>query len=156
MSQQPRASEAADERAGAGTRGQRAPTPPDPERTVPAMVTFGISLAIVLGLVVLVSYQYLSRGSDPAIVEVTPQLDAVQRAGDAYYLPVEIKNRGGRTAADLRVQVTLRSDQGQQAEPAELLILFLPAGGTARGTVVFHEQPSQERLRAAVVSFLEP
>ena len=154
MSQQSPRPGAADQRP--GMQRQRGPTPPDAGRGVPAAITFSLSLAVVLGLVALVSYQHFARGSEPPTIEVTPQLDAVRRAGDAYYVPVEIKNRGGRTAADLRVQVTLRPSQGEQQEPAELLILFLPAGGTAHGTVVFHEQPSQERLRATVVSFLHP
>jgi uncharacterized protein (TIGR02588 family) len=127
----------------------------DRGRSIAEWVSVGISLAIVLALAGLVVYQYLVGGTRPPLVVVTPQLDAIRREADAYYLPVEVVNRGDKTAEDVRVLLSLSSDQGAR-QSAELGVDFLAGGETARWTVVFREDPSRGRLTVDMLSFLEP
>ena len=124
-------------------------------RSVAEWVSLAISATIVAGLVGLVLYQHLARGDRPPSIDVRPQLEAVRGEAEAYYLPVEIANRGDRTAEDVRVQLVLSADQGRR-QAAELRIDFLPGGGTASGTAVFQDDPARGRLAVEMLSFLEP
>jgi uncharacterized protein (TIGR02588 family) len=142
----------------------RAPSRTEPERTrketdrdraVAEWTTLGISLSILLALVGLVIYQYVAGGTAAAVIEVQPRLGEVRREGEAYYVPVDVRNRGERTAEDVRVRLSLEADGGA-AESAELQVQFLAGGATEHGTVVFHSDPAGGNLSARVVSYLEP
>ena len=127
----------------------------DRGRSVAEWVTLGISSAILLAVVGTLVYQQLSGGDDPAVIEAAARLEAVRVAGGAYYLPIEIDNRGGVTAQDVRVVVSIGSGQAER-ESSELLIDFLAGGATASGTAVFRRDPRQYPLEIDVVSYLEP
>jgi uncharacterized protein (TIGR02588 family) len=126
-----------------------------PNRTAAEWTTFAVSLAILLGLAGLLTYQQLAGGARPATIVVSPRLEALRREADAHYLPVEIANRGDTTVQDVRVRLSLTSE-GRQPESAELLITFLAGGETARGTVVFREDPTRANLSIDGVSYLDP
>jgi uncharacterized protein (TIGR02588 family) len=124
-------------------------------RSVAEWVTLTISSAILLAVVATLVYHQLSGGDDPPVIEAIVGLEGLRAAGDTYYLPVEIANQGGATAQDVRVVISIGSDQAGR-ESAELLIDFLAGGATAKGTVVFHQDPRRVPLEIDVVSYLEP
>ena len=126
----------------------------DPGRSTAEWVTLGISVAIVLGVVLLVIYTSLKGEDEPATIEVQPQLEQVRQVQDAYYLPVTITNRGDRTAEDIQVHLSLTGGTGEPPS-TQFTIRFLAAGERAEAVVVFREDPSQGTL-TTTISFIEP
>lgn len=116
--------------------------------------SLSISAIIVLLLVALVGYQYVSRGYQPAIIEVEPRLEAVRKAGGVYYLPVEVTNQGGRTVETVKVSLSLQTASGE--ESSDFQLDFLAGGATEVGAVVFNEDPTQNRLTVGPVSYVRP
>lgn len=138
-----------------GERDGRRDSSPAGGRSAAEWATLGFSLAVLALLVVLVGYEYVAGGTDPPIVEVRPQVQAVRREGEAYYLPVEIANRGDRTAEDVLVRLSLASGDGRR-ESGEFLIPFLAGGATREGIVIFRADPARGELTVDTVSFVEP
>lgn len=124
-------------------------------RSVAEWTTLGISVAILLVVIGLVGYQQLFGASQPAAIEVTPRLQQVRQEGGAYYLPVEVTNKGDKTAEDVRIEVSLSPD-GRQKTSSELRTMFLAGHETSRGTVVFGEDPRRGALTTEVISYLQP
>lgn len=124
-------------------------------RSIAEWVTLAVSSLLVLGLVTLTSYLYLTAPTDPAAMTVHPQLSEVYQSGDRFYVPIAVTNTGGQTAEEVRVRVAL-TDAAGIAESAEFQVQFLAGGGVGRGVVSFSGDPRTGRLAAAVVSFLEP
>jgi uncharacterized protein (TIGR02588 family) len=118
-------------------------------------VTLAVSSLLVLGLVALTSYLYLTASTDPAAVTVQPSLSDVYQAGNRFYLPVTVLNSGGKTAEEVRLRVTL-TDAAGHTETSDFQIQFLAGGGSNRAVAAFGSDPRQGQLDAAVVSFLEP
>lgn len=136
-------------------RGEAGGEEPRPGRSAAEWASLGISLTIVLILVGLMSFQQFAGGSRPPTIEGTPRMERVRRAGDAYYVPVEIANRGDLTAEDVRVRLSHASDGGRQ-QSSELHLDYLAGGAIAKGTVVFGEDPARGALAVDMLSFLEP
>lgn len=131
------------------TREQAPETSPVAER-----VTLALSIGILALIVGLVVYQYVVQGTQPPVIEVTPQLEAVRQEPGGYYLPVVISNRGDETAEEVVVQLTLRTGQLQE-EGADITVQFLPGGAVQKGTVVFQRDPRRGKIEVAV-SYLTP
>lgn len=142
--------------AGSGQAGgQAAKQTPDQGRSRAEWVSLGMSGAIVLALIGLVTYEHFAYGTEPAIIVAEPRLDELRPAANAYYLPVMVTNRGGQVAEAVIVRVSLQAGQGEP-ESSELTIDFLAGRASAEGTAVFREDPSRGRLTASVLSYLQP
>ncbi len=125
-------------------------------RSTAEWMTLCISVAILLIVIGLVSYQHLLGGSQSAALEVRPQLQQVRQEGDAYYLPVEVSNTGDKTAEGVQVEVPLNLDGGQEEASSQLRITFLAGHETSRGIVVSGQDPLAGTLTTEVVSYLQP
>jgi len=122
-------------------------------RTIAEWTSLGISVAILLAVIVLLSYEYFASSARQPVIEAQPQLGEVRQAGDAYYLPVDLTNRGERTAENVRVEVSLSPGQG---ESSQFELRFLAGGATERGIVIFREDPSEGNVTVDTVSFRKP
>ena len=141
---------------GPGQRsGQEPVGPPARARTTAEWVSLGLSLAVIVALLGLLGYAHVRRGEDPASLSVQPQLDQVRQRDGAYYLPVEIKNTGGRAAEELRVPLTLTT-QGVEPETATVTIHLLAGGEAHQATVAFRADPRRGRIAAGPLTFVEP
>jgi uncharacterized protein (TIGR02588 family) len=120
-------------------------------RTSAEWVTLALGAAVLLALVGLIVYQFLSTGDEPAAIEVTPLYGDMRMIGGAYYLPVAVHNAGDRAASDVRVEALLAD-----GERAPITVAFLDGGETARATLVFSRNPTEGGLRIDVQSYLEP
>jgi uncharacterized protein (TIGR02588 family) len=118
-------------------------------------ITLAISSLIVLSLIGLTSYFYLTGSTAPATVEIEPRLAETYRAGSRYYLPLTIRNTGGETGEEIRLRVSVTDASGRQ-EAAEVMIQFLAGGGSSRAVAAFGSDPRQGQVEAVVVSYLEP
>jgi uncharacterized protein (TIGR02588 family) len=124
-------------------------------RSFAEWVTLAVSSLLVLGLVALTSYLYLTASTDPAAVTVEPSLGERYQSGNRFYLPVTVRNTGGATAEEVRIRITLTDATGR-TETSDFQIQFLAGGGSNRAVASFGSDPRQGQLDAAVVSFLEP
>jgi uncharacterized protein (TIGR02588 family) len=124
-------------------------------RSAAEWITLAISSLIVLGLIALTTYFYLTDPKGPAIVEVEAHLDEVYRSGSRYYLPLTVRNTGGETGEEVRVRVAVMDPSGRQ-EAAEVIVAFLAGGGSSRAVAAFGSDPRQGQVEAVVVSYLEP
>jgi uncharacterized protein (TIGR02588 family) len=121
-------------------------------RSVAEWTTLAISIILILGLLALVTYVSMTGGNEPPIVEARPLLDEMRHEGESFYLPVEVTNRGGRTAEEVVVQAELTGSDGS-AEESEFTLDFLAGGETREGTAVFATDPSTGELTVDVASF---
>ncbi len=125
------------------------------ERSSAEWVTLAVSSLIVLGLIAVTTYFYLTASDTPVAVQVEPRLSETYQAGDRFYLPISVRNLGGQTGTDVRVRVSLTGADGRQ-ESAEVLVNFLAGGGTSKAVVSFGSDPRQGQIEAGVTSYLEP
>lgn len=125
------------------------------QQTPAEWLTLGVSLAIVLGTVGVLTYFYFFQsGQQQPALTVRPQLEALRYDTNAYYLPVEVHNSGRQTASDVNVQVTLVPREGEP-ETIAFTVDFLAGGGTASSTLVFQHSPAAGTLSYAL-SFARP
>jgi len=152
------ATDQSNERSQDGQQVQRSGKPKDAgtgPRSTAEWVTFAISSLIVLGLIGVTTYFYLTGSDAPPMVEVEPRPAETYQSGNRFYLPVTVRNGGGMTGEEVRVRVTLTSTDGRQ-ETAELTVQFLAGGGSSRAVAVFGSDPRSGQVEAGVVSYLEP
>ena len=126
-----------------------------PGRSAAEWTTLAISIVLILGLLALVTYVSINGGNEPPIVEARPLLDEMRHEAESYYLPVEVTNRGGRTAEEVLVTAALAGSDGS-AEESEFTLDFLAGGETREGTAVFTTDPSAGELTIDVASFQAP
>ncbi len=116
------------------------------QRTTAEWITLGVSAALILGLIGLITWLYFRETSNQILLEVHPQMDAVFTHNGQYYLPVKLSNTGDETAANVWVALKLTGSQGS-AETAEINISFIPAHGTHQAGVSFSNDPRQGDLQ---------
>ena len=139
-------------------RGERAPEREAGRtklRTMAEWVTLAVSTLIVVGLIALTAYFYVTSPSTPAAVEVEPRLAETYQSGSRYYLPLTVRNTGGETGEEVRIRVSVTDASGRQ-EAAEVMIQFLAGGGSSKAVAAFGTDPRQGQVEAVVVSYLEP
>ncbi len=115
------------------------------QRTAAEWITLGISAAIILSLIGLITWLYFRETSNQVLLEVHPQMEAVFTQNGQYYLPVKLSNVGDETAANLWVALKLTGSQGQ-TETAEINLNFIPAHGYHQADVAFTQDPRQGQL----------
>jgi uncharacterized protein (TIGR02588 family) len=135
------------DRVGEETTGKR-------ERSGAEWTTMAISIILILGLLALVTYVSFTGGNEPPIVEARTLTGEIRHEGQAYYLPVAVTNRGGRTAQEVLVKAELVRGDGS-AEETEFTLDFLAGGETREGTAVFASDPLTGELTIDVASFQE-
>jgi uncharacterized protein (TIGR02588 family) len=121
-------------------------------RSVAEWTTLVIGAVLILALVGLVTYLYVSGDNRPPVVEATPLALEIRREEGAYYVPIEVTNQGGETAQDVLIQAELSTGEGAP-EVTEFTVDFLAGGESAEGTVVFSTDPSAGELTVSVASF---
>lgn len=136
--------------------GDRAPDAGQNQSTA-EWVTLGLSVAVVLLLVALISYQHLTGSGEEPIVRAEPRLTGLRHDNGWYYLEVAVTNRGDLTAQEVRVQVTLAPRQaGGEPETGEFVVQFLAGGATKSGIIAFRNDPSQGEVTIESISFIVP
>jgi uncharacterized protein (TIGR02588 family) len=116
------------------------PTRADRARALVEWTTFGISVGILLLLVSLLTYDYLTYQERPVELEVSPELEDVTQRGTGFYLPVELTNRGHKAAEAILLTISLRVD-GQIVEQSTIQFGLLAGLGRRRGAAIFNHDP---------------
>lgn len=123
-----------------------------PARTTAEWVTFGISVAILLLVVGLIATQ--ATGTDSPALPRVLKTGPVERRGDRFLVPVEIRNEGGATAET--VQVTAELTVGEEKLEADQTVEFLAEGERAEVVFVFEDDPGTGELVVRVSSYTVP
>lgn len=118
-------------------------------RSTAEWVTLSASVLIVLTLAALVLYQQFTQGTAPPVIEVQPRLQELRQEGGAFYLPVEITNKGEVTAEDIEVQLTLQT-KDKEPETIQFQVKLLAGGESDTQTAIFQNDPSKGDITHAV------
>lgn len=114
---------------------------------------FAAALAIVAGCVAVLVTMTMRTSDTPADLVVT--LGRPERVSSGFRVPVQVRNTGDSTAADVRVDVTLEAE-GKEVERADLTIAFVPRRSDRDGFVMFRRDPACCEIVARAVGFEEP
>lgn len=124
-----------------------------PEKNRLEWIVFAVSLLLVAATFgYLIREALTTRKSPPDIVVALGE----PRVGSAgFMVPVVATNRGGRTAEDVQITVTLELPGGS-SQGSAILIPFLPRESKRQGWATFHSDPRSGTLRVSGVGFQSP
>jgi uncharacterized protein (TIGR02588 family) len=117
-------------------------------------ITFVVASLVVMILVGLVVYAWLTRVDQPPTIAVTSTTEIRQAQGQ-YYVPFTVKNVGGGTAGAVQIIGELRIN-GRVEEAGEQEIDFLSKGEQEEGAFVFSRNPREGEVIVRVASYKLP
>jgi uncharacterized protein (TIGR02588 family) len=121
-------------------------------RRLAEWVSFGVSLALVLGVVAHLVWRLREPVTERVSARVTAQLDRVTEQSGRFVLPIAIENPGGRTVRDLQVRIEYRGDRGA-TESMELLIDYIGQASEQVVYTYFRRDPRTLSIRAEPISY---
>ena len=122
------------------------------KRSSAEWVTFAIACAIVLTLVGLIVVE-MGKGDDPPVLDAR-RVGAVLELNATFSVPVEVRNGGQTTAANVQVTASLTID-GEVAE-SDQVVDFLAGGETETLVFLFTDDPDEGELDIDVAGYAEP
>lgn len=124
------------------------------QRTLAEWVTFLVAVFILLGLVVLILYDwYVNQNRPPAFAVAVSEV--VRVTDERYYVPFAITNTGGRIARTVQVIAELHIP-GEADETGEQQIDFLSGHEQKGGSFIFSHDPQAGELVVRVASYRLP
>ncbi len=124
------------------------------ERSIAEWVTFGIATSILMTIVGLVIYDWVTAPSLPPTISIKRAGD-IRRSNGQYYVPFIVENVGGDTAEAVQALAELAVD-GEVVEEGEQQIDFLSGGEQHHGAFVFTRDPAQGELTLRIGSYKMP
>ncbi|MBW4512740.1 MAG: TIGR02588 family protein [Scytonematopsis contorta HA4267-MV1] len=125
-----------------------------PKRTPAEWVTFGIASLILLGVMGLVGYSWITKPEEKAIISININ-NKIRQVNDKFYVPFEVENTGGETAESVQVIAELKfSDKVE--ETGEQQIDFLSRNEKQSGAFIFSRNPELGKLTLRVGSYKSP
>lgn len=152
-SREPRRREqGATERAASADQGEQQGPPSRGPRRLAEWLSFGVSLALVLAVVLHLLWRLREPVADTVQAKVSMQLDRVSEQEGRFILPIRVENPGSRTVRDLKLRVEYR----EHGEPRSLDVLVDYVGQSAEQIVYvyFSEDPRALSVRAEATSYL--
>jgi uncharacterized protein (TIGR02588 family) len=123
-----------------------------PRKNALEWAVFFVSLVLIGAVVAALVMFEVQRTDTPPALHVS--VDGGRRAGDGYAVRVVVENRGGRTAANVSVEVAIEGSAN--AERGELVLPFVPHGARRNGEVMFTREPPAGALRARILGYEIP
>lgn len=120
-------------------------------RTVAEWVTFGVSCAILTGVIALIAVQLADSGDPAAPVAA---VEAVRSLDGRHYVDVLVTNQGDNPASNVQVNASLVIDES--TTEGDQTIDFLAADEEVQLTFVFDDDPALGELTIAVTGFTDP
>lgn len=108
-----------------------------------------IVLASVGGLV------FLSVQSHERPPELEARALAPQRTASGFVVPVQVRNKGDRTAEAVHVEVSLKSGE-ETVERSEMTFDYLPRHSEREGSAIFSRDPQCCSIEARTTAFDTP
>ncbi len=112
-----------------------------------------LGLAVVLAALGVLAYQAATNGDGPPVIAT--EVTAVERSGGSYRVEVRVVNRGGHTAAQLKIEGSIEG-AGGEPETSDTVIDYLPARSTRPVSLLFSRDPRRAHLAVRAVSFTDP
>lgn len=124
-----------------------------PEKNWLEWLVFGISLVLVV-----LTFAYLLRETittNETPPDIVVMLGTPRSGSGGFMVPVVTTNRGGQTAEDVQITVTLDVPDGS-SEESVILIPFLPRESKREGWAIFRSDPRSGALRVGGIGFQSP
>ncbi|MGB6296840.1 MAG: TIGR02588 family protein [Rivularia sp. (in: cyanobacteria)] len=125
------------------------------KRTVAEWLTFSVASFILIGVVGLVSFTWIKQPSQKPPLLVVTNNKPLRKVNGQYYIPFEVVNQGGETAASVQVIAELRI-KGKVEETGEQQIEFLSRKEKETGAFIFSKNPEEGELQLRVASYKSP
>ena len=116
-------------------------------------IVFAVSLVVVAGTLGFLAWDGLQGEDSPAALSV--EIGRPEPRGNAWAVPVTVRNDGDATAEGVQVEVTLEAP-GAEPERAGFEALFVPRRSKREGWVTFRSDPSRGRLSGRVAGYETP
>lgn len=125
------------------------------KRTIAEWVTFSVASSILIGVVSLVSFTWIKQPSQKPPLLIVTNDQPLRKINGQYYIPFEVVNKGGETAASVQVIAELRLN-GKVEETGEQQIEFLSRSEKETGAFIFSKNPEEGELILRVASYKSP
>lgn len=112
-----------------------------------------LGLLLVLGSLGYLFYQGIWGDRSPP--DIVIMQEAITGSGKDYLVQFRARNRGGQTAAEVKITGTL-SRSGQEIEKSEVTVDYLAAGSEQRGGLFFSNDPRDGQLALGVSGYRLP
>ncbi|MBM6595988.1 TIGR02588 family protein [Microvirga pudoricolor] len=133
-----------------GQNSEPAPGRPSTSRWEWVAAAFGaVLVAAIVGY--MVYFGLAEHGTTPSI-EV--QVSDTTRSPSGYVVQFRAINRGGSTAAAVRIRGELR--RGDSLEEAETELDYVPPHSERKASLIFRDDPASGALRIAPTSYTDP
>ncbi|HEX2095121.1 MAG TPA: TIGR02588 family protein [Longimicrobiaceae bacterium] len=123
------------------------------EPSVWEWVTAAGGTLLVLGTVGLMLSEALRGESTPPDVVVS--VERVEAVENGFRVEFRVENRGGETAAGVKVEGEVRGGGGT-TETSEMTLDYIPGRATRRGGLFFREDPRGSGLTLRASGYAEP
>ncbi len=124
------------------------------QRSLPEKVSFSVSLSIVVIIIALVCYSWITGDTNPPILAVKTE-PHIRQVNQQYYVPFTITNFGGETAEAVEIVAQLFF-KNEVIETGRQQIDFLSRQEQREGEFVFSRDPKQGKLQIRVASYKLP
>lgn len=115
---------------------------------------FGVSLLLVAGVLVFLTYKTYTHQSSPPDIRVSYAPSPTKNAPYRYH--VKVQNIGGQTAEEVIIEVMLLKE-GEVLERSQVQLPFLPNSATHESWVNFTLDPARSDSTAyRVMSYKKP
>ena len=126
----------------------------DPGSTLVERVSAVVSALLVATMIGLVLYQAVTA-SGTRYPDLAASVEQVLPQAGGFHVAYRVENRGGATAAAVRVEGTLARGDAV-ADTAEAEIDYVAAHSSQRGGLIFQADPAGYDLRVRVTGYRRP
>lgn len=133
---------------------EQSSAPSNSPTTTAEWISLAISSVLLIGVIALVGRLWASEQQrQPPILQVTQS--QIRQSADTFYVPFEVVNTGGKTAASVQVVAELQFN-GITIESGEQILNFLSSQEKAAGAFVFSHDPRRGTLVIRIASYQDP
>jgi uncharacterized protein (TIGR02588 family) len=112
-------------------------------------------LGLLLVLISLGFLLYEGLWGDRSPPDVIVEREQILDSGEDYLATFKARNRGGETAAEVKITGTL-TRSGRQVEQAETTLDYVPSGSRQRGGLYFSNDPRTGELGLSASGYRIP
>ncbi len=113
----------------------------------------GFGVLIVLAALGFLGYEAVDPGETPP--DIVNRTVAIRPTTGGYLVQVEVRNRGGETAAGVTLEGTL-NEGDREVEASEATLDYVPGRSQREAGLFFSEDPRRYRLELRAFGYQEP
>lgn len=117
-------------------------------------ISAGIGLVITLTLLGLLTFEAVrQRDGVPPLLDAEPV--ALTRAGDRYFVEIEVRNSSHLTGAAVQVEGTIKRG-GEEVETSTTTVSYVPGESKRRAGLIFSHDPRDYQFELRVTGYQRP